>query len=245
MTQLKKSLCSAVALLIAAPSVGFAQPNYPPAPPPDYQGPPPDYQQPPPGYQPYKGAPPPNYQQPPPGYQQPPPGYQYDQQPPPGYQGGDQAVAPPPGYSARDAQEDASAQAEAQNRAYAAYAQQWATANCIRRQEDNAAAGTIIGGVLGAVIGSNIAGGRSRGAGAVVGGALGAVAGNALARDSNGGQCPQGYVLRPGAVLFAPPPTVVYAAPDWYNPWVFYGGTWVYRPYPYHRFYRDHRDYRR
>ena len=32
----------------------------------------------------------------------------------------------------------------------------------------------------------------------------------------------------------------VYDAPTWYNPWVFYGGAWVYRPYPYHRYWHDH-----
>jgi hypothetical protein len=38
-------------------------------------------------------------------------------------------------------------------------------------------------------------------------------------------------------VVFAPPPYVVYAAPADYNPWLWYGGRWVYRPYPYHRYY--------
>ena len=47
---------------------------------------------------------------------------------------------------------------------------------------------------------------------------------------------------------------VVYDAPTWYNPWIWYGGSWIYRPYPYHRYWgehyyrggdRDRRDYRR
>jgi hypothetical protein len=31
-----------------------------------------------------------------------------------------------------------------------------------------------------------------------------------------------------------------YAAPGWYRPWVFYGGRWTYRPYPYHGWYYRH-----
>ena len=51
-----------------------------------------------------------------------------------------------------------------------------------------------------------------------------------------------------------PPPIVVYDAPTWYNPWIWYGGAWIYRPYPYHRYWGEHysrggrdggRDYRR
>jgi hypothetical protein len=33
---------------------------------------------------------------------------------------------------------------------------------------------------------------------------------------------------------------VVYAAPGWYRPWVWAGGRWAYRPYPYHRYYYRH-----
>ena len=33
---------------------------------------------------------------------------------------------------------------------------------------------------------------------------------------------------------------IYYAAPDWYHPWAFYGGRWVYRPYPYHTWYYNH-----
>jgi len=98
----------------------------------------------------------------------------------------------------------------------------------------------LIGGVLGAVIGSNLARGGGRTGGAIIGGTLGAVAGNALARDSGGGVCPQGYIVRAGAPVFAPPPYVVYAAPVGYNPWIWYGGRWVYRPYPYAHYWHDH-----
>jgi hypothetical protein len=152
----------------------------------------------------------------------------------------DPALNPPAGYTPQDAQQDSSTQAQAQDRTYAAYTERWAAANCIRQQENNAAAGTVIGGILGAVIGSNIARGPARGAGAVVGAGLGAVAGNAIGRDANGGSCPPGFVLRPGPVVYAPPPAVVYAAPGWYNPWIWYDGRWIYRPYPYHRYWRGY-----
>jgi hypothetical protein len=131
------------------------------------------------------------------------------------------------------------ARAQQQNQAYAAAQEQWAAANCVRQAQDRAVAGTVIGGILGAVIGSNLARGGGRTGGAVIGGVAGAVAGNALARDSGGGVCPQGYAVRPGAPVFAPPAYVVYDAPPDYNPWIWYGGRWVYRPYPY-RHWHDH-----
>ena len=176
-----------------------------------------------------------------PPQQQPQQGYPQGYQAPAPYQ--DPALQAPPGYTAQDAQRDQSEQARAYDRGYAAAAQQWSTTNCIRQEQNRTAAGAIIGGVLGAVIGSNIAGGRDRGAGAVVGGALGAVAGGAVAQSSGPG-CPPGYVLRPGAPAFyyGPPPgaaVVVYDQPSWYNPWIWYDGAWVYRPYPYHRYYGE------
>lgn len=199
--------------------------------------------------QPSAYPPPPGYQQgnpaPPQGY--PPPGYQGS--PPPGYQGApqpgvyqDPALQPPPGYSQEDAQRDAAEAARNYDRGYAAAAEQWSSANCVRQEQNRTAAGSIIGGVLGAVIGSNLVGGRDRGAGAVVGGALGAVAGGALANNAGPG-CPPGFVLRPGAPAFyyAPPSGVyVYDAPGWYNPWLWYDGRWIYRPYPYHRYWYEH-----
>jgi len=176
---------------------------------------------------------------PPPDYNGPPPGYG----PPPDYSGQapDQGPPPPQGYSDQDRQQDQSEQARQQDRAYAEAQERWAAENCIHQEQDRAVAGTVIGGILGAVIGSNIGRGGGRTGGAIIGGVAGAVAGNALARDSGGGVCPQGYALRPGAPVFAPPPYVVYAAPVEYNPWIWYGGRWVYRPYPYHRYYGHYR----
>jgi len=69
---------------------------------------------------------------------------------------------------------------------------------CVRSNQDNHAAGTILGGIAGAVLGSAIAGRGSHGAGAVIGGIGGAVAGNAIA-GSNDHPCPAGY-------YYAPPP---------------------------------------
>jgi hypothetical protein len=239
MNRLIKSLtltAACGAMLFASSAEALAQPAY--------QPPPQGYQPPPQGYQP----PPQGYQAPPQGYgQQPQQGYDQNGYPPPpaGYnpQGGpDQSLAPPPGYTAQDAQQDAAQRAyDAQ---YAAAAQGWFQANCIRQEQNRTAAGAIVGGILGAVIGSSVAGRHDRGAGAVVGGALGAVAGGAVANSSGPG-CPSGYVLRSGAPAFyyGPPPggvAVVYDAPTWYNPWVFYGGSWVYRPYPYHRYWHEH-----
>jgi hypothetical protein len=256
MNRLMSSLtASAVcaAMLVGTATEALAQS----APPPDYQQPPPQgYQQPPQGYQ----QPPQGYQQPPQGYQQPPPYQQGYQQPPQGYapppQGyqqqpyQDPALQPPPGYTAEDAQRDASAAQRQYDSQYAAAAEAWSQANCVRQEQNRTAAGAIIGGVLGAVIGSSVAGRYDRGAGAIVGGGLGAVAGGAIANSSGPG-CPPGFVLRGGAPAFAYAPpgaaVVVYDAPTWYNPWIWYNGAWIYRPYPYHRYWGEHyrRDYRR
>ena len=185
-------------------------------------------------------APPPYPDAPPPGYQPPPPPRGYGPQAQGGY--ADPALQPPPGYTAEDAQRDVSPQERESDRNYAYAAEQWSAANCIRQEQNRTAAGAIIGGVLGAVIGSAAAGRGSRGAGAVIGGALGATAGGAVA-NSQGPGCPPGFVLRSGApgFYYGPPPgAVVYEAPGWYNPWIWYDGSWVYRPYPYHRYWRDH-----
>lgn len=246
MNRLIKSLTASAlgcAMLAGTAVDALAQSSYQ-APPQGYQQPPQGgYQPPPQGYQ----QPPQGYPQPPQGYQQPPQGYGEDYPPPPaGYnpQGGpNQPLPPPPGYTAQDAQQDAAQRAyDAQ---YASAAQAWFQANCVRQEQNRTAAGAIIGGVLGAVIGSSVAGRHDRGAGAIVGGGLGAIAGGAVANSSGGPGCPTGYVLRAGAPAFvyAPPPGaayVVYDAPAWYNPWFFYGGRWVYRPYPYHRYWAEH-----
>lgn len=69
---------------------------------------------------------------------------------------------------------------------------------CVRSNQDNHAAGTVLGAIGGALIGGALAGRHDRGAGVVLGGVGGAVAGNAIA-GSNDHPCPSGY-------YYAPPP---------------------------------------
>jgi hypothetical protein len=177
------------------------------------------------------------------GFAQPGPG---DNGPPPDE--GHYSVPPPEGYDASVDQDDSSPQARDQDERYSYAAERWAARNCVVQHQNDVAAGVVIGGILGAIIGSNLAGRHSRGAGAFVGGATGAAAGAAIGNSAaaSNPNCPPGYGLRPGAAAFYPGPIygpdVYYAAPDWYDPWIWYGGHWIYRPYPYHRFwYRHHR----
>jgi hypothetical protein len=171
-----------------------------------------------------------------------------DQPPPPGA-GQDQGqynVPPPPGYQPGDAQQEASPQAREQDQRFSYEAERWAARNCVAQHANNTVAGTVIGGVLGAIIGGGLAGRYDRGAGIVAGGALGAVAGGAIgsASANSNPNCPPGYGLASGAAPFYPGPVYgeeVYVAPGWYDPWIWYGGHWIYRPYPYHHYwYRSH-----
>jgi hypothetical protein len=185
------------------------------------------------GYGPPPPPPPPDQ-----GYQGGPPSDQSDQ-------GGPYSVPPPPGYNENDAQAEQSPQALQQDEQYSYAAEQWAAANCVQQQQNSTAAGAVIGGILGAILGGAAAGRYDRGAGIVAGGALGAVAGGAIGSSSaaQNPNCPPGYALRGGADPFYPGPVygpIVYAAPGWYDPWLWYGGHWIYRPYPYHRFYYNH-----
>jgi hypothetical protein len=152
--------------------------------------------------------------------------------------------APPPaGSEVAGSTYDRSAQDA--DRAYADQYSRWAAQYCVDKR-NNEAAGAAIGGVLGAILGSGLAGRGAHVGGAVVGGALGATAGAAIgAHAKPGAACPPGYVIAPGAPAFVyagPPlaPAVVYG-PDWYQPWVWVDGRWVYRPYRY--WYWDHRAY--
>lgn len=213
------------------------------------------------GYQGSQGynQPPPDYQdQPPPrgynGYdnQQPPPDYDNDQGPPPGYDAyANQAPAgydpsqpppPPPGYEGAPMTEDQ----QRADAAYATAAQQWAAENCVK-SGGNVAAGAVIGGIFGALIGAGVSGYGHTGAGTAIGAAIGGTAGAAIASGQQGATspgCPPGYVLRGGAPGFYYGGPYVYAAPAWYNPWIWYGGSWLYRPYPYHVWYAHHYGWR-
>ena len=247
------TLALAAATALTGLGSAWAQDAYGPPPPDQYQGGP--YDQPPPpdqGYQGYQGD---QRYQGDEGYQgyQGDPRYQGDQgsynEPPPppqqGYQGGPYNVPPPQGYSADDRAYDQSQAARAADDRYSYAAEQWAAANCIAEHQNSTAAGAVIGGILGAIAGGAIAGPYDRGAGIVAGGALGAVTGGAIgsAQASQNPNCPPGYALREGSPAFYPGPIyggVVYAAPGWYDPWVWYGGHWIYRPYPYHRYWSEH-----
>ena len=148
-----------------------------------------------------------------------------------------QYAPPPPGYERPGAVYDDRTQRY--DRDYADRYSRWAQQSCVDRRDNNKAAGAIIGGILGAVVGSNVSGRGSKTGGSIIGGALGAVAGSAIAGNStNTADCPPGYYVRSGAPAFYyppppyGPPPVAYA-PEWYNPWLFEGGAWVYRPYRY------------
>jgi hypothetical protein len=179
---------------------------------------------------PYNQAPPP----PPQGYDQ-----GYNQAPPQGYdQGYNQA--PPPGYNqAPYGQPNGGAYDSRSQRYDDDYAQRysaWAAQYCVDRRNNNTAAGAVIGGILGALIGSGVAGHHERGQGAVVGGVLGAGAGAVVGSSStDSSQCPPGYAMSPGAPVFAyggPYVGVTFgSAPGWYHPWYQVGGQWYYRPY--------------
>lgn len=65
---------------------------------------------------------------------------------------------------------------------------------CVRDRTNRGTAGALIGGVLGAVVGSNAAAGGVRTEGALLGGALGAAAGAAI--GNNGAACAPGYNSR-------------------------------------------------
>ena len=83
---------------------------------------------------------------------------------------------------------------------------------CVRQNQDNRAAGTVVGAIGGALIGGAIAGRHNTGAGVVIGGVTGAVAGNAIA-GANNHPCPSGYYYAPPPG-YAPPPPPGYAGPN-------------------------------
>jgi len=162
----------------------------------------------------------------------PPPGYQ------PGYAYGSPDVPPPEDYGYRSRRYDDSRSARDEDRRYAEAAEHWAAESCVEERDRNVAAGAVIGGVFGALLGSGVAGPHDRGAGAVVGGLAGALAGSAIGASATSPGCPPGYVVRYGAPPFAPPVFVggyAYTAPPGYRPWIWDGRHWGYRPYPYHR----------
>lgn len=73
-------------------------------------------------------------------------------------------------------------------------AQAEAQTRCERNKTNNRIAGTVGGGLLGALAGSAIDGGRNNTAGLIIGGAAGAYAGNQLTKGHH--PCPTGYTAR-------------------------------------------------
>jgi hypothetical protein len=80
-----------------------------------------------------------------------------------------------------------------------------AQTNCQQQRQDNQAAGTVLGAIGGALVGSAIAGRGNHTTGAVIGGVVGAVVGNSIASGSS--PCPDGYY---------PVADPAYPAPDGY-----------------------------
>jgi hypothetical protein len=163
----------------------------------------------------------------------PPPGdYGPNGPPPSGDYGPPQGqYAPPPEGASPD--QAYSAEQQQRDQAYGQAYSDWAARYCVQRRENNAAAGAVIGGVLGAIVGGGLAGRGNHTAGAFVGGAVGAGTGAAIGASSGGPQssCPPGYVIVGGAPAFYYGGYVPVYGPGWYNPWIFVGGRWTYRPY--------------
>lgn len=178
---------------------------------------------------------------PPQGQYGPPTGQGYPAQQGYGYQG--QGMGPPPGQYAPPPGADQQVyddQSQAQDQAYSAAYGQWAAQYCVDQHNNNVAAGAVIGGVLGALMGAGVAGHHDQAAGAFAGGALGATAGAAIGSSASS-NCPPGYVVTAGAPAFAYAGYALAAAPAWYNPWVYSGGHWAYTPY--RRWYYGHPGY--
>jgi Glycine zipper len=89
---------------------------------------------------------------------------------------------------------------------------------CVQDNHQNNVAGTVIGGITGAIIGGAIgSNNHNTGAGVAIGAATGAVAGNTIAR-SNDHPCPAGYV-------YQGPPPPQYQGPPQANPGDFWYGA--------------------
>jgi len=122
---------------------------------------------------------------------------------------------------------------------------EWARENCHAQNGGSTAFGAIAGGILGAVVGSQLSGRGDRTAGSLIGGGLGAVAGGAIG-SSAGNNCDnRGYGQReaygydqappppapsggygPPPAGYAPPPGAYYEAPGPY----YYGTPAYYGP---------------
>ncbi|MXP29764.1 glycine zipper 2TM domain-containing protein [Porphyrobacter algicida] len=153
--------------------------------------------------------------------------------PPPDYDGSE-LPPPPPGFEA-----GAYGDWTARDAAFARQTEAWSRRYCVRSR-DNTAAGAVVGGLLGAIVGSSLGGRHDRGGSTLAGAAVGAIGGAAVGASSSYSTspgCPPGYVVRRDAPTYYYPSDYDYAAPGWYRPWVYVGGSWTFRPYPYHVYY--------
>ena len=123
--------------------------------------------------------------------------------------------APPPSYDNRAYDNRAYPQSQGSNtQADRDYARQraeydrryaeWARQNCESKKSGSTAFGAITGGILGAVVGSQLSGRGDRTAGSLIGGGLGAVAGGAIG-SSSADRC-EGYAPARDAYGYGPPP---------------------------------------
>ncbi len=115
------------------------------------------------------------------GYPQDQGGGQYGGQPGDGAPPQGQYAPPPPGYE-NGGQYDA--QSQQYDSDYGQRYSAWAAQYCVDQHNNNVAAGAVIGGVFGALLGAGAAGPHNAGAGALVGGALGAGTGAAIGASS-------------------------------------------------------------
>ncbi|HUO20906.1 MAG TPA: glycine zipper 2TM domain-containing protein [Caulobacteraceae bacterium] len=76
---------------------------------------------------------------------------------------------------------------------------------CVRANQNNQVAGTIVGAIGGALIGNAVAGHHDKGAGTAIGAIGGGLAGNAIA-GANNRPCPEGYVRQERRDGPPPPP---------------------------------------
>ncbi len=87
---------------------------------------------------------------------------------------------------------------------------EWARENCHAQNGGSTAFGAIAGGILGAVVGSQLSGRGDRTTGSLIGGGLGAVAGGAIGSSAGSDKCNQARQYAPreayGYGQSAPPP---------------------------------------
>jgi hypothetical protein len=179
--------------------------------------------------------------------------------------------APPPPPSTEDQlrEDRQNAQSDrdyARQQAYAdkdrqAYERRYARAECVQRKRGSTVAGALIGGTLGAIVGSQLGSRGSRTEAGLIGGTLGAVAGGSIGSSSSE-PCPYGYERvvvydapprdyyddPPPAYAYGPPPVAYYNPPPayyygpppgyYYEPGpsvsVWYGRSWGPRRYGYY-----------